>query len=274
MGNATVICSDKTGTLTQNKMTVVLGFFGSNEQYDQQQIESDSQPDLPTVSEVLGRFPAIFRNLLADSLALNSTAFEEEQANGREFVGSKTEIALLQLGKDYLHMNDLNEERANAHIEHIFPFDSARKAMGVVYRAGPTGYRLLVKGAPEVLLNSSTNTVTTKESLEMHIATELISDSIRKTISSTIDTYARKSLRTIGAVYRDLPDWPAEGNRDSEKDLPSFEKLLRDMTWIGAFGIHDPLRPEVPGAIKTCRSAGVQVKMVTGQLFLSPMFMS
>ncbi|KAF7592952.1 Calcium-transporting ATPase 10, plasma membrane-type [Aspergillus hancockii] len=264
MGNATVICSDKTGTLTQNKMTVVLGFFGSSEQYDQQQIESDNQLALPTVSEALGRFPATFGNLLTDSLALNSTAFEEEQDNGREFVGSKTEIALLQLGKDYLHMNDLNEERANAHIENIFPFDSGRKAMGVVYRAGPTGYRLLVKGAAEVLLNSSNSTVATGASLEKQIATGPISEDVRKTISDTIDSYARKSLRTIGIVYRDLPDWPAERNEDREKDFPSFQELLRDMTWIGAFGIHDPLRPEVPGAIKTCRSAGVQVKMVTG----------
>ncbi|KAE8398269.1 hypothetical protein BDV37DRAFT_291157 [Aspergillus pseudonomiae] len=264
MGNATVICSDKTGTLTQNKMTVVMGFFGANERFDQQPTEKGYPSTSPTILETLGLFPSIFKKLLIDSIALNSTAFEEEQDGGREFVGSKTEIALLQLAKDYLHMTDLTEERANAHIEHIFPFDSGRKAMGVVYRAGPTGYRLLVKGASEVILNTSTRTVTTGQSFENQIVTEPISDGTRQAILNTIDDYAKKSLRTIGIVYTDLVDWPTSLDTDGGKGLPDLELLLRDTTWIGAFGIHDPLRPEVPGAIKTCHSAGVQVKMVTG----------
>ncbi|GAB1204165.1 hypothetical protein APSETT445_002814 [Aspergillus pseudonomiae] len=264
MGNATVICSDKTGTLTQNKMTVVMGFFGANERFDQQPTENGYPSTSPTILETLGLFPSIFKKLLIDSIALNSTAFEEEQDGGREFVGSKTEIALLQLAKDYLHMTDLTEERANAHIEHIFPFDSGRKAMGVVYRAGPTGYRLLVKGASEVILNTSTRTVTTGQSFENQIVTEPISDGTRQAILNTIDDYAKKSLRTIGIVYTDLVDWPTSLDTDGGKGLPDLELLLRDTTWIGAFGIHDPLRPEVPGAIKTCHSAGVQVKMVTG----------
>ncbi|KAE8411990.1 hypothetical protein BDV36DRAFT_301320 [Aspergillus pseudocaelatus] len=264
MGNATVICSDKTGTLTQNKMTVVVGLLGANECFDQQPTENGNPSTSPTILETLELFPTIFKQLLVDSIALNSTAFEEEQDGGREFVGSKTEIALLQLAKDYLHMTDLTEERANAHIEHIFPFDSSRKAMGVVYRAGPTGYRLLVKGASEVILNASTRTVTTGPSFANQIVTKPISDGIRQAILDTIDGYARKSLRTIGVVYTDLLDWPASLNGDSEKGFPDFESLLRDMTWVGAFGIHDPLRPEVSGAIKACHSAGVQVKMVTG----------
>lgn len=266
MGNATVICSDKTGTLTQNKMTVVVGFLGANERFDQQPTESGSPSTTPTILETLKLFPTIFKKLLIDSIALNSTAFEEELDGGREFVGSKTEIALLQFAKDYLHMTDLTEERANAHIEHVFPFDSSRKAMGVVYRAGPTGYRLLVKGASEVMLNTSTQTITTGPSSKSQIATEPISDGARQVILDTINDYARKSLRTIGVVYTDLLDWPTGLSRDSGKGLPDFESLLRDMTWVGAFGIHDPLRPEVSGAIKTCHSAGVQVKMVTGQL--------
>ncbi|KAE8140675.1 hypothetical protein BDV38DRAFT_7490 [Aspergillus pseudotamarii] len=264
MGNATVICSDKTGTLTQNKMTVVVGLLGANECFDQQLTESGNPSTSPTILETLELFPTIFKQLLVDSIALNSTAFEEEQDGGREFIGSKTEIALLQLAKDYLHMTDLTEERANAHIEHIFPFDSSRKAMGVVYRAGPTGYRLLVKGASEVILNASTRTVTTGPSFANQIVTKPISDGIRQAILDTIDGYARKSLRTIGVVYTDLLDWPTSLNGDGEKGFPDFESLLRDMTWVGAFGIHDPLRPEVSGAIKACHSAGVQVKMVTG----------
>ncbi|KAE8150327.1 hypothetical protein BDV25DRAFT_113401 [Aspergillus avenaceus] len=264
MGNATVICSDKTGTLTQNKMTVVMGFFGCREQFDHVPNDEIMGPAPPLITKVIDRFPTVFKDLLRESLALNSTAFEEEQDGGPEFVGSKTEIALLRLAKDYLQMGDLTVERANAHIEHIFPFDSSRKAMGVVYRAGPTGYRLLVKGAAEVILGVSSRTVAAEPSVGQQVATEAIVEDIQRSILENIDSYARKSLRTIGVAYRDLPNWATGAEEDFEKSTTSFEELCQDMTWIGAFGIHDPLRPEVPGAIKTCHAAGVQVKMVTG----------
>ena len=75
-----------------------------------------------------------------------------------------------------------------------------------------------------------------------------------------IDAYSRASLRTIGLAYRDFPAWPSA----LQDRQPTFDDFFHDITWIGAFGIHDPLRPEVPGAIETCRAAGIQVKMVTG----------
>lgn len=257
MGNATVVCSDKTGTLTQNKMSVVSGFFGPSQPFGT--IPSSTAGLLISISETLEKFSSSFRELLLHSLALNTTAFEEQQGEDKKFIGNKTEVALLQFAHQGLGMN-LSEIRANNHLEHVYPFDSARKTMAVVY-ARPTGlgYRLLVKGAPEILLSASSQMVSSGPEGEI-LPVCVISPDDRRLISGRIDAYSRASLRTIGLAYRDLPAWPSA----LQKHQPILDDLFHDMTWIGAFGIHDPLRPEVPGAIQTCRAAGIQVKMVTG----------
>ncbi|RDW78918.1 putative calcium transporting ATPase (Pmc1) [Aspergillus mulundensis] len=272
MGNATVICSDKTGTLTQNKMSVVVGFFGASEGFGR--LPSDErgpEESVPstTISDTLEVFPRAFKEVLVHSLALNTTAFEEKddgQGKGKVFVGNKTEIALLELlaGQRLLDM-DLSRIQTSNPIEHVYPFDSSRKAMAVVYRVpGTTTYRLLVKGAPELLLGAATQIVQQGQgSNAAGVVTAPISDHDRERISRTIDSYARASLRTIGIAYRDFPAWPPGPNITS-KTLPSFGEIITDITWLGAFGIHDPLRPEVAEAIRTCHGAGVQVKMVTG----------
>ncbi|KAL1964114.1 hypothetical protein VTN77DRAFT_7532 [Rasamsonia byssochlamydoides] len=263
MGNATVICSDKTGTLTQNKMTVVAGTWGSVESFNQLPLDGDSSAPTTTVSEAFKRFSSAIKDLIIKSVALNSTAFENDKDGGKEFVGSKTEVALLQLAKDHLGMN-LREERSNSETVQLFPFDSARKCMGVVYREPSVGYRLLVKGAAELMLGSATSVITTSPG-EQPTSVPL-SKGTREAISATINSYAQMSLRTIGMVYRDFPSWPPKGAQTLEDDFSAaaLESVFRDMTWIGVVGIQDPLRPEVPAAIKKCHSAGIQVKMVTG----------
>lgn len=270
MGNATVICSDKTGTLTQNKMTVVAGVLGWQDRFNQHvDINVDvhvGAENKTSPSEVMGKLSPALRDLLIKSVGLNSTAFEEERdGGGKMFVGSKTEVALLQFAKEYLGM-DIVEERANAQLVHVFPFDSTRKCMGVVYRRGFTGggggYRLLVKGAAEIMLDASREVVVTHEK-EVEVGSEVISNEARTAVARAIDMYARESLRTIGMVYKDFASWPPVSLTDGDGNV-SFEDLFQDMTWIGIVGIHDPLRPEVSGAIKTCGDAGVQVKMVTG----------
>jgi Ca2+-transporting ATPase len=260
MGNATVICSDKTGTLTQNKMTVVAGTWGTDQSFNQLPLDGDNPAPTTTVSEISKRFSNAIKGLIIKSVALNSTAFEDDKDGNKEFVGSKTEVALLQLAKDHLGMN-LREERSNAETVQLFPFNSDRKCMGVVYREPSVGYRLLVKGAAELMLGSATSVITTSPGEQIAISKET-----RETISETINSYAQKSLRTIGIMYRDFPSWPPKGAQLLEDDYSAaaFESVFQDMTWIGVVGIQDPLRPEVTAAIKKCNNAGVQVKMVTG----------
>ncbi|KAJ6068345.1 uncharacterized protein N7446_005382 [Penicillium canescens] len=264
MGNATVICSDKTGTLTQNKMTVVAGTWGSNQSFSRPS-EGETRPSSRNISEVFQQMSAPVRDLIVQSVALNSTAFEEGINSQKEFIGSKTEVALLQLAHDYLGM-DLTLERGSAEIVQLIPFDSTRKCMGLVYRHCNTGYRLLVKGAPEIMVRACSAQIADIATSKERLHAETLSEDDRRKIIETIDKYARESLRTIGMVYKDYLTWPPTDARKLEDDPCSadFDDVFRDMTWVGVVGIQDPLRPEVPPAIRKCYSAGVQVKMVTG----------
>jgi Ca2+-transporting ATPase len=263
MGNATVICSDKTGTLTQNKMTVVASTWGCNIQSNHLSIDEETTHEpKTTIGDLFKGFSKTLKGLIIKSIALNSTAFEDEQDGKVEFVGSKTEVAMLQLAKDYLGM-DIREERSNAEIVQLFPFNSSRKCMAAVYREPSVGYRLLVKGAAELLLASSTSVITTDSSDNPD--TMPLTEKKYHQISENIHEYAKNSLRTIGMVYRDFSCWPpVENSQKDASPTPEFEEIFNSMTWLGVVGIQDPLRPEVPAAIKKCNNAGVQVKMVTG----------
>ncbi|GAQ05475.1 calcium-transporting ATPase 2 [Aspergillus lentulus] len=263
MGNATVICSDKTGTLTQNRMTVVAGFLSTSESFGQLPLENASRPQHDAISGVTQRYPGALKALLVKSLVVNSTAFEEQRENERVLVGNNTEIALLRFAQTALDVRDVSTERERTKVEQVYPFDSARKAMAVVYRLG-TGHRLLVKGAAEVVLGACTESAIPGLSDETSLARAQISREDRRTIHDQINTFARASLRTIAIAYRELPGWNFGQAGDNEKGSLDFDALFNNLTWIGAFGIHDPLRPEVPEAIRKCHAAGVQVKMVTG----------
>ncbi|KAJ5399081.1 hypothetical protein N7465_009570 [Penicillium sp. CMV-2018d] len=260
MGNATVICSDKTGTLTQNKMTVVAGTWGSDQDFSQR-TEDEGVEGSMTTSEASQKLSAPIKDLIIKSIALNSTAFEQEKDGSIDFVGSKTEVAMLQLARDYMGM-DLVSERGSAEIVQLIPFDSARKCMGVVYRVPGVGYRLLVKGASELMVGVCTTEIVNIDMSKERPDVEQLSEEQKKNLLEIIDNYAHKSLRTIGMVYKDFTTWPPTEAKHSEE--ANFEDFFHDMTWVGVVGIQDPLRPEVPQAIRKCHSAGVQVKMVTG----------
>lgn len=261
MGNATVICSDKTGTLTQNKMTVVAGTLGLRQIFNQ--LTSGADDSEPTLFQVAKDMSQTVKDLVVKGIALNSTAFPGEENGQKSFVGSKTEVAMLQLAHDHLGM-DLTEERGNADIVQLIPFDSDRKCMGVVIREPSVGYRLFVKGAAELILESASETISGVSTEE--IQTEATTAEVKDYVLSTINSYAKRSLRTIGMVYKDFESWPPKGARTLEEDNSSanFEDVFHDMIWVGVVGIQDPLRQEVPAAIQRCNKAGVEVKMVTG----------
>jgi len=278
MGNATAICSDKTGTLTQNKMTVVAGTvatasrFGSGQskvaKQDPENGDAQGTSDEVSASDFVSSLGSTVKEFFKQSVVLNSTAFEGEENGLPAFIGSKTESALLNFGRDFLGMGPVALERSNANIVQFVPFDSARKSMAVVVKLAPNKFRVLVKGASEILLAKSTNIIAdpTKD-----LTLVPLSDEHRETLSHVIEAYASRSLRTIAILYRDFESWPPKGAKVSEDD-PSqadFDTVFKNMTFFGVVGIQDPLRPGVRDAVEQCQKAGVFVRMVTGDNVLT-----
>jgi Ca2+-transporting ATPase len=256
MGNATTICSDKTGTLTTNKMTVVAGTFGASS-FTHSDTEKSTTGE-QTIPEWASKLSDATRRAIIQSVAVNSTAFEGEEEGKPVFIGSKTETALLQLARDHLGMQSVSEARANEQVLQMFPFDSGKKCMGAVIRLPSGGCRLLVKGASEILVDYC-NSKADLDTLEAGKLTE----ADRRSLKATIETYASRSLRTIGIVYQDFEQWPPV-HAEIEDDEVVFASLLRGLVFLGVVGIQDPVRPGVPEAVRKAQHAGVTVRMVTG----------
>ena len=271
MGNATTVCSDKTGTLTQNKMSVVAGTIGTASRFGVKQKVADRAPtddaaasppvDAEDISpvECIKSLSQEVKQLLRDSITLNSTAFESDEG----FVGSKTETALLTFAQDYLGLTSVSEERANADVAQMVPFDSGRKCMAVVIKLPSGKYRLLVKGASEILVARCTRILRdpTRDTEDT-----MFTEQDASTVMRLIKSYAGRSLRTIGLIYRDFESWPPRGvpTEETERRHAKFDRVFKDMTFLSLVGIQDPLRPGVTQAVQDCISAGVFVRMVTG----------
>lgn len=261
MGNATTICSDKTGTLTQNRMTVVAGTVGKDAKFEASALEDDKALSIP---KAVQRFSNSIKGLLLQSIVVNSTAFEGEDQGVQTFIGSKTETALLMFARDHLGMDSVSRERSSAQIVQLIPFDSSRKCMGVVVKLPNGVHRLFVKGASEILLSKATR-YTSDVAHEAITEVELTDDDIAS-LAGTINLYAERSLRTIGMLYKDYTQWPPIGAAVMEDDpnMADFDSIFNEMTFLGLVGIMDPLRPGVSEAVASCQKAGVVVRMVTG----------
>ncbi|KAG9300428.1 hypothetical protein G9A89_010053 [Geosiphon pyriformis] len=291
MGNATTICSDKTGTLTQNKMTVAAGTIGltfafvrdperfraSDKNSSRKSItENFIATDNPiSIGEIRASLPAPILDLFNQSISINSTAFEgETEADGKiTFVGSKTETALLGFLLD-IGLSNFKELRQSANIIQLFPFSSDRKAMGVVVKISDSKWRFYVKGASEVLVSKSANVVITDPKTSSNddksdlIITKLTSE-YTNIINHIIVIYASQTLRTIGLGYQDFEEWPPKGMHVNNEGDVLFEELVENITLLGIVGIEDPLREGVREAVEECKKAGVVVRMVTGDNVLT-----
>jgi Ca2+-transporting ATPase len=288
MGNATTICSDKTGTLTTNKMTVVSGTLGTASRFGDKKLKTDTtvsplddgakgkqtvdspteNTDDVTASEFASTLSKDVKELLEQSIVLNTTAFEGEEGGPDAFIGSKTETALLGFARDYLGMGSVGTERSNANVIQVVPFDSAIKCSAIVVKLDDGRYRMYVKGASEILLSKCERIISdaTKELTDIPI-----SEDNRDTLERVITTYASRSLRTIGLVYRDFESWPPKDSRKNEDDPDQaiFEDVFKNMVFLAVVGIQDPLRDGVREAVKDCQNAGVFVRMVTGDNVLT-----
>ncbi|XP_008107878.2 plasma membrane calcium-transporting ATPase 4 isoform X4 [Anolis carolinensis] len=243
MGNATAICSDKTGTLTMNRMTVVQAYVGDTH-YRQ----------IPDPEAILPKTLDLIVNGVAINSAYTSKILPPEKEGGLpRQVGNKTECALLgfvlDLKQDYQAVrNEVPEEK----LYKVYTFNSVRKSMSTVLKNPDGGFRMYSKGASEILLRKCTKIL--DKNGEPRIFKVKDRDEMVKKV---IEPMACQGLRTICLAYRDFPagvepDWDAEN------------EILSDLSCICVVGIEDPVRPEVPDAILKCQRAGITVRMVTG----------
>ncbi|KAF8340446.1 calcium-translocating P-type ATPase [Cantharellus anzutake] len=301
MANASVVCTDKTGTLTQNVMTVVAGALGVNGKFvrdlEQNQTrqnvgeervvsreelditeeegtgerkhKDDFAIDITNVNSILT--PQL-QTLFNEAICINSTAFEDIDpvTHLPVFVGSKTESALLRFAKE-LGWTDYRRTRDGATVVQMIPFSSERKAMGVAIKLANGKYRLYLKGASEILTKECKKHVVVHQSASMDrkgIETHNIGSLEKDNISRTIIFYANQMLRTIALCYRDFDHWPPAADLDEPDNVP-YRYLAQELTLIGIVGIEDPLRSGVREAVAQCQKAGVAVKMCTGDNVLT-----
>ncbi|KAF7666908.1 hypothetical protein LDENG_00088480 [Lucifuga dentata] len=244
MGNATAICSDKTGTLTMNRMTVVQAYIGDC------YYRKVPEPDL---------IPAKILDLLIMGIGVNcayTTKIMPPEKDGGlpRQVGNKTECALLgfalDLRRDYQTIrNEIPEEK----LFKVYTFNSVRKSMSTVLKNADSSFRMFSKGASEILLKKCSSILTS--SGEAKVFKPRDRDELEKTV---IEPMASEGLRTICLAYRDFLPTNKEVNWENEA------KILTGLTCICVVGIEDPIRPEVPDAIRKCQRAGITVRMVTG----------
>ncbi len=223
MGATTVICTDKTGTLTQNQMRVYQTKYyplGESQKLGDDEVS----------------------NAIKEGISVNSTAFLEydKEAGKMNALGNPTEGALLlwlnDNGVDYLKL------RENAKVVQQLPFHTQRKFMATVVESPLLGKKVLyVKGAPEIVLG---------------LCAKVAGDVKPETINEQLLGYQQKAMRTLGIAYAILDD--------SQNPIQDNQLNINNLIFIGITAIADPVRTEVPDAILNSISAGIAVKIVTG----------
>ncbi|XP_070791262.1 plasma membrane calcium-transporting ATPase 3 isoform X6 [Pituophis catenifer annectens] len=243
MGNATAICSDKTGTLTTNRMTVVQSYLGDTH-----------YKETPEPSSLTSKILDLLVHAIAINSAYTTKILPPEKEGGLpRQVGNKTECSLLgfvvDLRRDYQPVREhIPEEK----LYKVYTFNSVRKSMSTVVCMPDGGYRLFSKGASEIVLKKCTNILNSNGELRVFRPRDR-----DEMVKKVIEPMACDGLRTICIAYRDFP-------AGKEPDWDNENDIVIDLTCIAVVGIEDPVRPEVPEAIRKCQRAGITVRMVTG----------
>ncbi|XVF15428.1 hypothetical protein REPUB_Repub09cG0152300 [Reevesia pubescens] len=237
MGSATSICSDKTGTLTTNHMTVVKSCICMSVKEVGNDNKASFCSDIPE-STVKLLLQSIFTNT-GGEIVINKDG-------KREILGTPTETALLEFGLSL--GGDSQAERQASKLVKVEPFNSTKKRMGVVLELPEGGLRAHTKGASEIVLAGCDKVINSNGEV-----VPLDKESINH-LNATIDRFANEALRTLCLAYMEL-----ENGFSPKNSIP-----LSGYTCIGIVGIKDPVRPGVKESVATCRSAGITVRMVTG----------
>ncbi|XP_015198286.1 plasma membrane calcium-transporting ATPase 3b isoform X2 [Lepisosteus oculatus] len=243
MGNATAICSDKTGTLTTNRMTVVQTYIGDN-----------YFKEVPEPHSINPKTMELLISAIAVNSAYTSKIMPPDKEGGLpKQVGNKTECSLLgfvlDLKRDY---QAVREQIPEDKLYKVYTFNSVRKSMSTVVRLPDSSFRLYSKGASEILLKKCSSILNSNGEVRNFRPRDR-----DEMVKKVIEPMACDGLRTICIAYRNFPASP-------EPEWDNENEIVTDLTCITVVGIEDPVRPEVPEAIRKCQRAGITVRMVTG----------
>ncbi|MGV3720136.1 MAG: cation-translocating P-type ATPase [Actinomycetota bacterium] len=228
LGATTVICTDKTGTLTQNVMTVRRVWVSGGE---------------PALDGKDGASGEVSR-LLEIAVLCNDARLQSESESGS--VGDPTETALLELAAKH----GVTREALEATMPRVqeIPFDADRKRMITFHRLPEGGHRLMLKGAPDEVLKLCTQ-------MQLADGVRAISAQDQEELARVNRRFAGEALRVLGFAYREVSEAPADGE---------LEALERDLVFVGLTGMIDPPRPEARDAVRVCMKAGIRPVMITG----------
>ena len=252
LGSTTVICSDKTGTLTKNQMTVTRLCVGDRVF----EVMGEGYKPVGEIREAVGMrdegsspdpscLPPALRELLTAAVLCNGAMLRQEEETW-QIIGDPTEGALLvAAAKAALTIETLD---SSFHFLGEVPFDPERKMMTIVRRTpeGPVAY---VKGAPDVLLRHCTHRLAADGTVEA------LTEFTRAAILETNGAFAHQALRVLGMAHRRL---------DREPDTYQAQELEERLVFLGLAAMKDPLRPEAKAAVQACHDAGIQTVMITG----------
>ncbi|GAB3530706.1 cation-translocating P-type ATPase [Photobacterium alginatilyticum] len=263
LGSTTVICSDKTGTLTQNQMQVMKAYDTSGRYWDVSGKGFSPEGEFKPVDHYTNvkNSPEMLLGLKIATLCNDA---EYIQDAGRSTVrGNPTEGALIvAAAKAGLQQKQMFDSGDYTIVEK-FPFDSERKMASVVVKTKDGKHFLALKGAPDVVLNHASGVMVDGETIALNQTTSdgnlaLAISPAEKLVNlydAAIQDFAHQALRTLAVGFREL----------SEADLSKdYTELESDVTVLGLFGIMDPPRPEVRDAVNSCYEAGVRTVMITG----------
>ncbi|ANB58147.1 calcium-translocating P-type ATPase, PMCA-type [Anoxybacillus sp. B7M1] len=250
LGCASVICSDKTGTMTENMMTVT-NIWASGRMWTVSGTGLELKGEFYENERPINiKKEAVLQQLLTFSTLCNSSQIKEKE-HRRYIDGDPTEGALLvAAAKAGLTKAQLESEFT---VEQEFPFDSERKMMTVIVKDKSGRRWIITKGAPDVLLEISGH-------IWWNGRTQPMTADWRKTVHHVIHAMAGKALRTIAVAYRPLT---------AKEQIPSEKEAEKGLTLMGIQGMIDPPRPEVKKAVQQCKEAGIKTVMITGDHLLT-----
>ena len=246
LGSTTVICSDKTGTLTQNEMTITK-VFTNDEEFEVEGSGYKPEGDIRNANkEVIGEDGQI--ELLMTIASLCNDANLTREGEEYKITGDPTEGAMLTFSEKWnINQENLNEKHPR--IEEI-PFDSTRKMMTTFHEMDGKHYAF-TKGAPDVIMSHSSQILENGEMVDFD-------DSKRKIYSDKNNDLASQALRVMAYAFRPLDTL--------DQDLTT-ENIEKDMIFVGLTGMIDPPRPEAKAAVAECHASGIDVIMITGDYF-------